>query len=97
MTEPDNGMRPREVFWRTPYAFAFRADYGTAFTLYLTVSAHSCCRMVGKLDLHESAIVPYRSPVLAIVGFEDAQSSRPIPVCADRRFRDGEPTPTACH
>ena len=41
--------------------------------------------MVRKLDLHESAMVPYRSPALAIIGFEGAESSRPIPVLADLR------------
>jgi hypothetical protein len=39
----------------------------------------------------------YQHPVFAIMGFEDPESSRPIPVCADRRFRIDESTPTAGH
>jgi hypothetical protein len=31
------------------------------------------------------------------MGFEDPESSRPIPVCGDRRFRVDESTPTAGH
>ena len=53
--------------------------------------------MVRKLDLHESALVSYYEPYLAIMGFEDPESSRPIPVCGDRRFRVDESTPTAGH
>jgi hypothetical protein len=51
--------------------------------------------MVRKLDLRESAMVSYRSPVVAIMNFEYAECSRPIPVHADRRLRVDEPTPTA--
>ena len=53
--------------------------------------------MARKLDLHESATFSCHSPVLGIMGFEDAESSRPIPVCGNRRFRVDESTPTAGH
>jgi hypothetical protein len=52
-------------------------------------------RMVRILELHESAMVPCCSPVLAIMGFEDPESPRPIPIPADRCLRLDESAPTA--
>jgi hypothetical protein len=52
--------------------------------------------MVRKLDLHEDAIFRHGSTV-EIMGFEYAESARPIPVFADRRLRVDEPPPTAGH
>lgn len=44
-------------------------------------------RMVRKLDLHEDAIFGACGPAVAIMGFEYAESARPIPVYADRCLR----------
>jgi len=45
-----------------------------------------------------SAAVPNRATAaVEIMGFEYAESARPIPVCADRRLRVDEPPPTAGH
>ena len=51
-------------------------------------------RMVRKPDLHEDAMVRYRGSAVAIMGFEYAESDRPVPVYADRCFRLDEPPPT---
>ena len=48
-------------------------------------------RRVRKLDLHEDAILRYCGSAVAIMGFEYAESDRPIPVFADRRLRVDEP------
>jgi hypothetical protein len=53
--------------------------------------------MVRKLDLHEDAMFRYCGSADAIVGFEYAESARPIPIFADRRLRVDEPPPTAGH
>jgi hypothetical protein len=49
--------------------------------------AAELAHMVRKLDLHEDAMVRYCGSAAAIMGFEYAESARPIPVYADRRFR----------
>ena len=54
-------------------------------------------RMVRKLDLHEDAIFRYCGSADAIMGFEYAESARPIPILADRCLRVDEPPPTAGH
>ena len=56
-----------------------------------------CSPMIRKLDLHEDAIFRYCGSAVAIMGFEYAESARPIPVFADRRLRVDEPPPTAGH
>jgi hypothetical protein len=45
--------------------------------------------MVRKLDLHEYEIFRHCGPAAAIMGFEYAESARPIPFFADRRLRVG--------
>ena len=52
---------------------------------------------VRKLDLHEDAIFRYCGSADAIMGFEYAESARPIPIFADRCLRVDEPPPTAGH
>ena len=47
------------------------------------------------LRSHESAMVSTKRTVLAIMSLEAPERSRPIPICADRRRRLDEPTPTA--
>ena len=54
-------------------------------------------RMVRKLDMHEDAMVRYCGSAVAIMGFEYAESARPIPVFADRHLRVDEPPATAGH
>src|SRR5262252_8605034 len=44
-------------------------------------------RMARKLDLHEDAVVRYCGSAVAIMGFEYAESARPIPIFADRCLR----------
>ena len=42
--------------------------------------------MVRKLNLHEDQMVRYCGSAVAIMGFEYAESARPIPFFADRRL-----------
>jgi hypothetical protein len=41
--------------------------------------------MVRKLDLHEDAIFRHCGSAVEIMGFEDTESARPIPVLLTRR------------
>jgi len=54
-------------------------------------------RMVRKLDLHEDAIFRHCGSAVEKMGFEHAESARPIPVFADRRLRVDEPPPIVGH
>src|SRR5215469_13200541 len=53
--------------------------------------------MVRKLDLHEDAMFRYCGSADAIMGFEYAESARPIPIFADRCLRVDEPPPTTAN
>jgi hypothetical protein len=59
------------------------------------VASQPPSRMVRKLDLHGDAMVRYCGSAVAIMGFEYAESARPIPFFADRCFGVDEPPPTA--
>jgi hypothetical protein len=72
----------------------------------LPLSCHRAQRVPKSRSRHLKAIYLvwsrnwiwfHHCPILAIMGFEDPESSRPIAPSAERRFRVDESTPTTGH